>query len=77
MCKRDTAGQERFSKITESFYRGAKGVFFVYDITNGKSFDNISRWLRNFDEVTKFLKYISISIKLVIESQLYRILRKM
>ena len=47
----DTAGQERFSKITESFYRGAHGVFFVYDISNGKSFDSIGRWLRNFDEV--------------------------
>ena len=47
----DTAGQERFSKITESFYRGAHGVFFVYDISNGKSFDSIGRWLRNFEEV--------------------------
>ncbi len=47
----DTAGQERFSKITESFYRGAHGVFFVYDMSNGKSFDSIGRWLRNFEEV--------------------------
>lgn len=25
----------------------------VYDITNAKSFENISKWLRNIDEVKK------------------------
>ena len=60
--QRDTAGQERFSKITESFYRGAKGVFFVYDITNGKSFDSISRWLRNLEEVYAYKLFIFLII---------------
>lgn len=26
------------------------GIMLVYDITNGKSFDNIAKWLRNIDE---------------------------
>jgi Ras-related protein Rab-1A len=47
----DTAGRERFSKITESFYRGAHGIFFVYDLTNNKSFDYIVRLLRNLEKV--------------------------
>jgi small GTP-binding protein len=47
----DTAGQERFNNITESYYRTAKGVLFVYDITNGQSFDNIGKWLRNLEQV--------------------------
>lgn len=46
----DTAGQERFHTITTSYYRGAMGIMLVYDITNSKSFDNISKWLRNIDE---------------------------
>uniref|UniRef100_A0A7E4VWK7 Ras-related protein Rab-10 n=1 Tax=Panagrellus redivivus TaxID=6233 RepID=A0A7E4VWK7_PANRE len=46
----DTAGQERFHTITTSYYRGAMGIMLVYDITNGKSFDNIAKWLRNIDE---------------------------
>ncbi|XP_069438918.1 ras-related protein Rab-10 isoform X1 [Ovis canadensis] len=46
----DTAGQERFHTITTSYYRGAMGIMLVYDITNGKSFENISKWLRNIDE---------------------------
>jgi len=48
---RDTAGQERFHTITTSYYRGANGIMLVYDITNTKSFENISKWLRNIEEV--------------------------
>lgn len=48
---RDTAGQERFHTITTSYYRGAMGIMLVYDISNAKSFENISKWLRNIDEV--------------------------
>jgi GTPase SAR1 family protein len=48
---RDTAGQERFHTITTSYYRGAMGIMLVYDITNHKTFENISKWLRNIDEV--------------------------
>lgn len=50
--RRDTAGQERFHTITTSYYRGAMGIMLVYDITNAKSFENISKWLRNIDEVS-------------------------
>ncbi|KAF8367486.1 hypothetical protein PRIPAC_85315 [Pristionchus pacificus] len=46
----DTAGQERFHAITTSYYRKANGIVLVYDITDAKSFDSISRWLRNIDE---------------------------
>ena len=48
---RDTAGQERFHTITTSYYRGAMGIMLVYDITNQRTFDNISKWLHNIDEV--------------------------
>lgn len=46
----DTAGQERFHTITTSYYRGAMGIILVYDITSPKTFDNITKWLRNIDE---------------------------
>ena len=46
----DTAGQERFHTITTSYYRGAMGIMLVYAVNNSKSFDNISKWLRNIQE---------------------------
>lgn len=41
----DTAGQEAFKSITKSYYRNAIGCMLVYDVTNRKSFENISGWL--------------------------------
>ena len=46
----DTAGQERFHTITTSYYRGALGIILVYDVTNEKSFNNITKWLRAIQE---------------------------
>ena len=40
----DTAGQERFKAISQTFYKGAHGIFLVYDVTNSDSFYNISKW---------------------------------
>jgi len=41
----DTAGQERFRSITASYFRGAKGIVLVYDVTNQDSFDNVRTWV--------------------------------
>lgn len=46
----DTAGQERFRTITTAYYRGAMGILLVYDVTNKKTFENITNWLRNIEE---------------------------
>ncbi|CAK8695573.1 unnamed protein product [Clavelina lepadiformis] len=56
----DTAGQERFRSITTAYYRGAKGVIIMYDITNQKSFENVTKWIVNFsrwaeDDVERLL----------------------
>ena len=62
---RDTAGQERFNTITHSYYRGANGVLLVYDVTDSKSFDNLSKWLRNIEEVCKNLFYLDTDIEFI------------
>jgi len=46
----DTAGQERFRAITKAYYRGSHGIIVVYDITSRKSFDNIIKWMFEFEE---------------------------
>jgi len=52
---RDTAGQERYRSITTAYYRGAKGVLIVYDLTQEKTFLNANKWVNNFRRVSVYL----------------------
>ncbi|XP_016426570.1 ras-related protein Rab-12-like isoform X2 [Sinocyclocheilus rhinocerous] len=52
----DTAGQERFNSITSAYYRGAKGIVLVYDITKQETFDDLPKWMKMID---KFASRIS------------------
>jgi len=40
----DTAGQERFRTLSNSYYRGAHGVILVYDISRKDSFLAMGGW---------------------------------
>ena len=42
----DTAGQERFHSLGPSYYRGAKAVIFVYDVTSRESFRHLDDWIK-------------------------------
>lgn len=46
----DTAGQEKFRTITNSYYRGAHGIVVVYDITDKESFNNVRHWVEEVDK---------------------------
>ncbi|KAH0795235.1 Ras family protein [Histomonas meleagridis] len=46
----DTAGQEQYKSLGSVYYRGASAVFFVFDITNKKSFKNLDSWLKSYQE---------------------------
>eukprot|EP00731_Ephydatia_muelleri_P031730 Em0023g237a len=48
----DTAGQERFRFITNAYFRGAKGMALVYDVTSMTSFENVTRWLETIEKNT-------------------------
>ena len=41
----DTAGQESYRSITRSYYKSSTCAFIIYDVTDKKSFTNISSWL--------------------------------
>lgn len=43
----DTAGMEKYRQaMPQHYYRNTSAVLFVYDMTNKKSFDNISTWIK-------------------------------
>ena len=56
----DTAGQERFNAITESYYRDADCCLLVYDITSEESFEKIENYYidelkKNNDQIKKVI----------------------
>eukprot|EP00466_Bigelowiella_natans_P015533 jgi/Bigna1/51880/estExt_Genewise1Plus.C_40013 len=55
----DTAGQERFRTITSSYYRGARGIMVVYDVTVPSSFDRVTKWI---EEACKFVDGVAFAI---------------
>jgi Ras-related protein Rab-4B len=48
----DTAGQERFKSVTRSYLRGALGALLVFDLTNRISFESVSDWLHELEELS-------------------------
>lgn len=43
----DVAGQIKFQTMRTEFYKGAQGTFFVFDLTDPKSFENIKGWYQD------------------------------
>jgi small GTP-binding protein len=41
----DLAGQDRFAPFRDSFYRGARAIGMVFDVTDRGSFEDLPRWL--------------------------------
>jgi len=46
----DIAGQAKFKTMRSSFYGGARGVFFVYDVTNLESFNHLELWYSDIEK---------------------------
>lgn len=42
----DTAGEEHFRTMQSAHYRGAQGIILVYDTTNRRTFEELTRWFK-------------------------------
>lgn len=47
----DTAGQERFRSISKSYFRNAVGAILVYDMTSMETFDQLTDWLNDLQNL--------------------------
>lgn len=48
----DTAGQEKYKSITNSYYINSKGVMLIFDLTRKSSFENIDKWINEVYDIT-------------------------
>lgn len=60
----DIAGQERFGSFRGSFYRGARAVALVYDVTDRLSWDNLPRWQAEIAKVAPAARYVVVGNKI-------------
>jgi small GTP-binding protein len=49
----DISGQPAFSQIRSDYYRGAKGVVLMFDLTRSETFQHLDSWV---DEARKYAK---------------------
>lgn len=56
----DTAGQEKFRSITQSYYRAANALILVYDTCSQGSFDALPQWMTDIESFAghKVLSYL-------------------
>ena len=72
----DTAGQERYASVTGTYYKGAKGVFIVYDMTRRETFNNVDKWYKevkmlNNEDIIFFLIGNKSDLSLLKEITIY------
>ena len=46
----DTAGQENFRSLNNSYLKNAEGIFFIFSHNSKKSFENITYWIDSIKE---------------------------
>ena len=60
----DTAGQEKFGELRESYILGADGVIIMYDVSEPQTKENIYKWINNVKILNN--KFSSKNIPIVI-----------
>ena len=50
----DTAGQDRFKSLPKKYYQNADGIFLFYDVSNKESFNDVTVWMNEINDNTKF-----------------------
>jgi Ras-related protein Rab-1A len=59
----DLAGQDHFKWVRRAFYVGAKGIVYVFDLTQKESFDHIKNWKEEVEKVSGFIPNVLVGNK--------------
>ncbi len=59
----DLAGQEHFKWVRHEFYKGAKGIVYVFDLTRKQTFDSIIAWKKEIEKAIKSFSSILVGNK--------------
>ena len=56
----DIGGQERFSFIRKTFYKGASGVLLVFDLSRAATWDNVKNWWTEVRQSAGYIPFLLI-----------------
>jgi small GTP-binding protein len=65
----DMGGQPQFKFIRQNFYRGARGIIYVYDVTRRETFINLEKWIQEVNQVLSNVPCILIGNKIDLPRQ--------
>jgi small GTP-binding protein len=60
----DLAGQDHFKWVRQAFYKGAKGMVFVFDLAREETFDHLNNWVEEVESTIGFVPRILVGNKL-------------
>jgi Ras-related protein Rab-1A len=63
LCIWDSSGQDRFRSITQSFFRNADGILFIFDLTEKNTFEGVKQWLIDSESYDLNIKKILVGNK--------------
>ena len=72
----DLAGQEHFKWVRHEFYKGAKGIVYVFDLTRKITFNNILGWKNEIEKAIKGFSSVLVGNKLDLITRDIGIIRK-
>lgn len=56
----DTAGEEKFGRLRQTYFTGSLGCIAVYDITRRDSLNDLDRWISEYRKVAGINAFVSI-----------------
>jgi small GTP-binding protein len=56
----DTAGEEKFGRLRQTYFSGSLGCIAVYDITRRDTLDDLDRWIAEYHKVVGEDAFVSI-----------------
>jgi small GTP-binding protein len=60
----DAAGQAHYAQMRPMYYRNAQGALLVYDVTNQASFDHLTQWIEELENMTGPIPTILVGNKI-------------
>ena len=49
----DTAGQERYKSLGKGYFKNADGALFVFSLNDNETFENMTSWIKIFEDSNK------------------------